>query len=75
MTEPQYTYGGFTYEAVTVVVRGGSVPGPRHLTLELEPGDAEAPEWQAFLRWFNLRREEKLVASQALPPTFGGISM
>lgn len=48
MTEPQYTYGGFTYEAVTVVVRGGSVPGPRHLTLELEPGDAEAPEWQAF---------------------------
>lgn len=75
MTEPQYTYGGFTYEAVTVVVRGGSVPGPRHLTLGLEPGDTETPEWQAFLRWFNLRREEKLVAAQALPPTFGGISM
>lgn len=75
MTEPQYTYGGFTYEAVTVVARGGSVPGPRHLTLELEPGDADTPEWQAFLRWFNLRREEKFVAAQALPPTFGGISM
>lgn len=43
MTEPQYTYGDLTYESVTIVARGGSVPGPRHLILTLEAGDAQAP--------------------------------
>lgn len=68
-----YTYGDFTYESVTIVARGGSVPGPRHLILTLEAGDAQAPEWRAFLDWFRLRQRQQQAAAQDDAPSFGGI--
>lgn len=73
MTEPQYTYGDLTYESVTIVARGGSVPGPRHLILTLEAGDAQAPEWLDFLAWFRLRQRQQQAAAQDDAPSFGPI--
>lgn len=63
----QNTYGGFTDQSVTIEVRGGSVPGPRHLILPLEPGDDAAPEYTAFRAWFQRRMHEQIAAATGRP--------
>lgn len=66
------TYGDLTDEAVTITVRGGSVPGARQVTLWLEPVDLVDPVYVAFRSWFLARSAARVVA-EADKPSFGPI--
>lgn len=65
----------FTYESVTVVMRGGNVMGPRFLRLSLTPADQADPRLATILQLVREMMDEKLAAWQASgPASFGPIS-
>lgn len=66
------TYGDLTDEAVTITVRGGSVPGARQVHLPLAPADLADPVYVAFRAWFRDRTAARVIA-EADSPSFGGV--
>lgn len=68
-----YTYGEFVVETITIEARGGSVPGPRHLVLDLGPSDQSDPEVAALLAYVRRKHREQYLADRG-PPSFGPIS-